>query len=650
MKFNIVSLELALRKADETLRFSKITYFWGQMGAGKSSVARLIDYCLGGNIQLSPALQAEFSTATLTVELERSALSIERQRDSANVFASWQEGDERFSVVIPARVAAGEVLPDTGVETLSDLIFWLSDVNPPRVRKSKIKEDSKAVRLTIRDLLWYCYLDQDHIDSSFFYLEESAEFYMRLKSRDVIRYVIGYHDEKVADLEAELDQLRANRTARVASIDSLRGALTEVGIGSEEQIAEREEALRTAISGLKAVIETLRNAKRETQTTHAADELTAEARKFGSDIAKLDADAEELHTMRERHVRHRNEIEMLSLKFRRSAQAREILGDVRFAACPRCSQLLPHRDGQCCEVCGQEDVIDLADPGEVAALEVDIASRRTELSEAIAAIDSNFVSIRSRRARTLQAKDKVEADLNRAMADQDSAFLSMALLKERELAGLEAELSSISWLLRLPQMLQQQREALAQIVAIEHAKREALKEARTHAEADRSSLDRFAAYFLDCLVLSGVPGLNRDDRVELNPPTFYPAIFSADPTDQTASTFTSLSSGGKKTLFKCCFAIALHRIAAQLKAPLPELLIIDSPMKNISERENKAQFEGFYRMLYKLSAGELAGTQFVLVDKEFLAPSQELGVEVLSRHMQPDSEEHQPLIRYYRGK
>jgi multidrug efflux pump subunit AcrA (membrane-fusion protein) len=240
--------------------------------------------------------------------------------------------------------------------------------------------------------------------------------------------------------------------------------------------------------------------------------------------------------------------------------------------------------------------------------------------------------------------------LNRALADQDSAFLSMALLKERQLAALEAELNSISWLLRLPQMLQQQREALAQIVGLEQAKREALKEARTQAEADRSSLDRFAAYFLDCLVLAGVPGLNRNDRVELNPPTFYPAIFSADPMDLTASTFTSLSSGGKKTLFKCCFAIALHRIAAQLNAPLPQLLIIDSPMKNISERENKAQFEGFYRMLYKLSAGELAQTQFVLVDKEFFAPPPDLGVEVLSRHMQPDSEEHQPLIRYYRGK
>ena len=650
MKFNLVSLKLSLRRADEQIEFSKLSYFWGQMGAGKSSIARLVDYCLGGTIQLSPALQAEFVSATLTLKLERAAVSIERARDAADVFVSWEDDRGPYSVVIPARVAAGEVIPETGVETLSDLVFWLSEINPPRVRKSKAKADSKIVRLSLRDLLWYCYLDQDHIDSSFFYLEESAEYYMRLKSRDVIRYVIGYHDERVADLEAELDQLRANRTARVASIDALSKALAEVGIESEAQVAEREAGLRAAIIKVDAELAGLRTGRREAQTTHATDELTKLARGLGVDIAKIDLDADELRAMRERHVRHRNEIDMLSLKFRRSAEAREILGDVTFNACPRCSQTLPTRQAECCDVCGQEDLVDLADPAEIAALDADIASRRAELKDAIAAIDRNLARMRGRRSSLLQAKDKAEADINRSMAEQDSAFLSMSLLKERERAALEAELASIAWLLRLPLLLQQQREALAQIVALEQAKSEALKEARTKAEADRTSLNRFAGYFLDCLVLSGVPGIQRNDHVELNPPDFYPAILSADPKDLTRSTFTSLSSGGKKTLFKCCFAIALHRIAAQLHAPLPELLIIDSPMKNISERENKAQFEGFYRMLYRLNAGELRGTQFVLIDKEFFAPSADLAAGVMNRHMQPDSDEHQPLIRYYRGK
>jgi hypothetical protein len=35
---------------------------------------------------------------------------------------------------------------------------------------------SQLVRLSIHDMFWYCYLDQDSMDSSFFRLEDSNYF------------------------------------------------------------------------------------------------------------------------------------------------------------------------------------------------------------------------------------------------------------------------------------------------------------------------------------------------------------------------------------------------------------------------------------------------------------------------------------------
>jgi hypothetical protein len=96
------------------------------MGAGKTSITRLIDYCLGGNIQLTPALQSEFVAATLSVSLLKGDLEIERSRDADTIIARWGSGDGAFQVAVPAREAKGEVIPGTGVEVLSDLIFWLS--------------------------------------------------------------------------------------------------------------------------------------------------------------------------------------------------------------------------------------------------------------------------------------------------------------------------------------------------------------------------------------------------------------------------------------------------------------------------------------------------------------------------------------------
>lgn len=94
-----------------------------------------------------------------------------------------------------------------------------------------------------------------------------------------------------------------------------------------------------------------------------------------------------------------------------------------FSACPRCTQTLPTRPAQYCDVCGQEDMVDLDDPAEVASLESDIASRRAELNDVIASIDSNLARMRARRSGLLlQAKDKAEADINRPWRSRTRHF------------------------------------------------------------------------------------------------------------------------------------------------------------------------------------------------------------------------------------
>ena len=67
MNFYIHQLTLNCKKERDTLVFTQFNYFYGQMGAGKSTIARLIDFCLGGKLEYTPALQQEFVSATLEV-------------------------------------------------------------------------------------------------------------------------------------------------------------------------------------------------------------------------------------------------------------------------------------------------------------------------------------------------------------------------------------------------------------------------------------------------------------------------------------------------------------------------------------------------------------------------------------------------------
>jgi predicted ATPase len=52
MKLRLDSLEMDFRRSHEKIEFADFTYFYGQMGAGKSSVGRLVDYCFGGILKL----------------------------------------------------------------------------------------------------------------------------------------------------------------------------------------------------------------------------------------------------------------------------------------------------------------------------------------------------------------------------------------------------------------------------------------------------------------------------------------------------------------------------------------------------------------------------------------------------------------------
>ena len=648
MKFKLESLNLALKRGEAKIPLGGISYFWGQMGAGKTSIARLIDYCLGGSIELSPAMQSEFVGATLSLELHSGNLTIERPRDSDKVVARWNEGDEAFQAALPSRSAAGEIVPDTEIEVLSDLIFRLSGVTPPRVRKSKIKQDTDIARLSIRDLLWYCYLDQDEIDSSFFHLDEGANTFKRLKSRDVLRYVIGYHDERIAELEVELDRLRGERQATVANVESLARVLKEVGVESALEVHSRVQDLRNKAEQVQKEIITTQQQSRSEQTTHAADELRSEAMKLSDKLAEIETAIYELRRVREQGIRHLNEIETLSLKYRRSASARAILSGVTFKSCPRCAQMLPTREADCCHVCGQIEIVDGSDE-DAALVEKDVKQRAAELRDILSKQEQSLAQLVREQESVSLRKSRIERERNEASSRYNSAFLSVMISKERERASLLQEADNLASMMRFPDMLETLKAKIGAIAGQETVLRAALKDARLAAESNSANLNSLKDFFLDCLIRSGVPGITTNDRVEISTTTFLPEIYAPD-NDVTVTSFANLSSGGKKTLFKCCFAIAVHRLAVSVDAPLPELLIIDSPMKNISERENRDQFQGFYDMLYEIKATELEKTQLILIDKEYSAPAASLGLNIAERHMRPNDPMNPPLIPDYQGK
>src|SRR5690606_31076776 len=70
MKLRLDTLKLICRKSEEVLTFSpNITFIHGTLSLGKSTVVRLVDFCLGGELEMTTAIQREFLAVALTLTI-----------------------------------------------------------------------------------------------------------------------------------------------------------------------------------------------------------------------------------------------------------------------------------------------------------------------------------------------------------------------------------------------------------------------------------------------------------------------------------------------------------------------------------------------------------------------------------------------------
>lgn len=648
MKIFLQELIVGCRRGEEVIEFSEFNFFYGQMGAGKSTIARLIDYCLGGDIELTPALQSEFVFATLTMVIEGRTLTIRRDVGSTSATVSYQHENQDHLISIPLRKPEGVVIPDTKVEVLSDIIFWLAGDDPLKVRRSKKNEDSELNRLSFRDLLWYCYLDQDTIDSDFFHLDANANPFKRLKSRDVLRVIVGFHQEKVGELETQLEEIRFRRMSLEASAKSMDAAMKAADIATSLELEATRLALaKEAVQLEKEIAEIREQAK--SQKPHGIEILQSEGRALSETIATTNEALASLGQQRDKHIAHKNELISLSSRWLRSKSARAVIEGVEFAKCPRCTRDLPPREKCMCAVCGQDErEVSTVENDEQAAN--DLKSRILELEEIIKEHDTEIV--RSRRVLKEQSAQKAQVDesITKALATYDSAYLSASLALERRVSAIRQQVLDLEKLEKIAAKAVEFQTHAEILIEKEGKIKAQLKEARSAAEKDTGNLDRLKKLFLDCLVRSKISGFLPTDTVHIPSPHFLPEVMPHESGELAYSSFANIGSGGKKTLFKCCFAIALHRLVAEIGGILPQVIIIDSAMKNISERENFEQFKGFHDLLYELSVTELKGCQIILIDKEMFNPPEEYARQFKHRHMMPDSEEFPPLIGYYRGQ
>jgi rubrerythrin len=602
-----------------------------------------VDYCFGGNLERTPAIQQQFVAAKLSLVLGNYNCTIERAADdNQSVRVTWSGADNEIGSVNAPLSPQEKPLLDEEVYNLSDLIFYLSGIIPIKVRQRNRDPDSPLIRLSFRDIWWYCYLDQMNLDSSFFHFEDP---FRGRKSQDAMRFFTGLHSERLSQLEADLMRIVDDQRAKREAVKQIRSFMTSFELGSELdmvhqlQVAEQElneaERRRTELEHVRLV------------QTHPTDTLRNTLRSLSANIEIIHQAIADLEDSIAQQKALRAELITTKIKAERANQAGRVLEGVRYQRCPECGIDISERQytDELCHLCGSTQQHDAnANPIELEALRRDLNERIDQIGNSVA----RRLHEQQRMLRQLeQAKDHkafLDNQLQEELARYDSAFVESIRGIERESATLVERIKSLRLLQQMPQAINAlEEEAGALQGRIDHLKTSITEEKGLLLSAD-ANLIAIAVEFKRIMISVSFPGVSEDDKVIIDPRNWKPLIIHNDQ----EWTFWDTGSGGKKTLFNVCYALAIHAVALERGMPVPDVLIIDSPTKNISEEENPELVQSLYTEIYRL-AGRQNGrsVQFLLIDSELIEPDDELP-GFLERRMAGEPEAPS-LISYYSG-
>lgn len=642
MRIHLKHVIIHARRSTEQINFADlVTFLHGPVSTGKSTVARLVDYCLGGDLERTPALQQEFVSAILAIDLGNYECTFERAaNDTQAVRVTWSGPNEDIGSINAPLDAQDVPLLDAEVFNLSDLIFHLCGVSPIKVRKRSRDPDSPLIRLSIRDLWWYCYLDQTHLDSSFYRLEDP---FRGRKSQDAMRFFTGLHSERLSQLDGELMKTIDEQRGKREAVQQIRAFMSRFELGSEIDAIAQLHSLEEELDEAERRRTKIENA-RSTQI-HPTDTLRNELRQLSTEVEDIRKAVSESTELIAEQRALQAELITTKTKAERTDQASRVLDGVRYQRCPECGVDVSHRQASSnqCPLCNSEQATDKTSI-ELEILRRDLNERIDQIADSIERREYESNRMTRQLVQTQRRKGALDRRLQEELARYDSAFIEQVRGTERDIATLKERISSLRRLQQMPKAINELEEEAGALQGQIDRLRTSASEERGRLRTGDANVAAIAAEFKRVMLSVSFPGVSDDDEVFVDPRNWKPVIIHGNQEWR----FWDTGSGGKKTLFNVCYALALHAVAAERDLPVPSILVIDSPTKNISEDENPELVQSLYSKIYRLArVQDNHKLQFILIDSDLVVPTVPLS-DFSERRMagEPDAPS---LIPYYTG-
>ncbi|RQO79326.1 hypothetical protein DBR40_02895 [Pedobacter sp. KBW01] len=649
MQINFYSLNLNCRKSQETIDLDhQVLFFHGKVSSGKSSIARLINFCLGGSLERTIAIQKELISVSLELGVGKYKVLLERNAaSSANVTATCVDDQGKsFAVNVPVNAALAPVYANK-VYSLSDLIFYLLDINVLRVpAKKNDQESSSLVRLTLKNFMWYCYLDQSKLDSSFFRLEDGTK---TRSSKEILKYVFQYSTQKLIELQEKLQKKKKERFSKQLTAEGLREFLKKFEFSNEDEINLLETKTKNKLE--KAKEEKKKVEQGYTSSTHTVDQLRHSIREIIDDLTRLEQGVIDIDKRIEQQESLKSELVASKFKVAKNQTVANVFHGIAFVNCPDCGTNISKRKVQedSCKLCLSPVGIDKPEASQQSELiQIDLTERIKELESSI---DLHKKAL-NKSKKEFGAKQKIRRELDQKLQHDlkqyESVFLSNVRSLDNTVSTLNERLKSIQRMKVMPREITKLENEAIDIIKEERELKRKINEETANFVRGEQLIEELEKTFLKIMNDVGMPGVSKKDKVSINRSTWEVNILPAGE-DYLRWNFYNAGSGGKKTLFNSCFLLAIHIVASKNNLPLPTFIIIDTPMKNIDKEVNSDIFKSFFDLLYKVASTVLDKTQIIIIENNYIPPDKKIKIDFFHRYMESGNEQNPPLIPYYQG-
>ena len=579
----------------------------GPIYTGKSTILKLIDYCLGKGNHPEYKELSKVSTILLEMIIYDELLTIERQLFAKNKKVIIHHSSIDNLEAIHRKI---EVYPSQkkNKESISSFLMKSLNLWGIPLKESIVGISSGVDIMSLRDLMWFCYLDQNRIDDDKHFLYEN-EHYKNIKFRQIFKVLFNIHDNKEASLSEQLKEKKREKEELINKIEVLTDFLETNRIPSKQNLLKTKETLDNKLVNAQIKYDNL---------TKEHQNLISFSDDFRKDLTDLEKRInQEKSTLRDKKILQEKMLTLLGQyeedirRIEALIEAKNLIEPLKIVRCPICLGIIKDNlDNSRCKLCNSEipklEISQFENPStELSRLK----KKHKEILDVIKNLEIEISNLnhdikiddRSFSEKSIELEKRIESII--------SPLTTLREQKYSRIQEIKLENKDILEKIEYYNIIEENQKDLGKVISQINRLEKEIKDLREKVVKPYEEILRnFSEIFYEILESLKFPKLDKN------------VIIEKDLTPYVRDTsYRSQGSLGATVLITQAWYIALFRLLSEFDSKHPKFYLIDSPQKNIGLNTKEVEYkdaEIIYNIYkeYKKLADEKLLEQLIIVD------------------------------------